>query len=294
MEKLGETSTIITTAEGESDIQRIFAPSLVILHGSHLGTRYPIDKQKITIGRSHNCDIVVEDENISRIHAEIIVNTKEVRVCDLDSTNGTFVNSRRVSEAVLQDGDLVMFSQVVLKYLASASFENRFYDEMFSLATCDPLTKLFNRRYLTDKLSKEINRARRHQRPLSVLFYDIDYLKEINDSLGHPAGDLLLKESAALIRSQLRNDDIIGRLGGDEFAILCPETSLEQSKVLAARIRTLVEKANFVFNETRFNFTVSIGVAELSPDMTNHDQLMAKADEALYRAKKGGRNQVSD
>jgi two-component system cell cycle response regulator len=267
--------------------------SLVMIHGSQMGFSFPLDKEEMVIGRSSECDIQIDDANVSRKHAQICNHDNAFQVHDLKSTNGTFVNSRRVTEATLEDGDLLMISSTVLKFVSSASIENHFFDQMYSMLTTDYQTRIYNYRYLVHRLHEEFSRCVRYNRPLSLMIYDIDNFKAINDNFGHPAGDVLLVKSAQLVSSHLRCDDVYARFGGDEFCILCPETTLEQMLHMAERIRSLMSTANFKFKDWKLDVSISIGAAELTDDLKSPDLLLAIADKALYRAKNNGRNQVA-
>jgi diguanylate cyclase (GGDEF)-like protein len=266
--------------------------SLVMIHGAQMGFSFPLRAERMVIGRSGDCDIQIDDANVSRQHAMIINAGDGLQVRDLESTNGTFVNSRRIKEANLEDGDLLMISSTVLKYVSSSSIENRFFDRMYSMLTTDFQTRIFNYRYLVQRLEEEFSRSVRYGRPLSLLIYDIDNFKSINDSFGHQAGDTLLTRTAQLIAPRLRGDDVYARFGGDEFCILCPETSLEQMLHLAHRIRQLISDANFTFKDWKLDVTISIGAAELSADIKSAEQLLGAADKALYKAKKQGKNKI--
>lgn len=267
--------------------------SLVMLHGGQMGFSYPLIKEEMTIGRSSDCDIQIDDANVSRKHATVVGSNGGFKVLDLGSTNGTFVNSRRVKEVSLEDGDLLMISSTVLKFVSSSSIENRFFDQMYSMLTTDFQTKTYNYRYLMQRLDLEFSRCVRYGRPLSLMIYDIDNFKSINDNFGHQAGDLLLVKTAQLVAGRLRSDDIYARFGGDEFCVLCPETSLEQAMHLAERMRRLVSSANFTFKDWKLDVTISIGAAELSEGMKSAEQLVGAADKALYNAKRQGKNQIS-
>jgi diguanylate cyclase (GGDEF)-like protein len=163
----------------------------------------------------------------------------------------------------------------------------------------DPLTQLHNRRYLDRRLEEELARANRYKQPLSCLFVDADHFKQINDSHGHQVGDLVLRELACRISSQLRASDIATRYGGEEFALLLPQTSLEEALLLAERIRLEVAAHSISLGDDEaIRLTVSIGVSELLPMLgkTHHKKLgqylLADADQALYLAKANGRNRI--
>jgi diguanylate cyclase (GGDEF)-like protein len=148
------------------------------------------------------------------------------------------------------------------------------------------------KRYLLEALEKEIIRARRHARDLSLIMFDIDHFKKINDVHGHLAGDFVLKELARIVQGRIRRDEVFARYGGEEFSIVLPETNLEGARALADGLREKVEQSRFVFQNESISVTISIGVAMLGePDRTSQD-LIKHADMKLYDAKRGGRNRV--
>lgn len=158
----------------------------------------------------------------------------------------------------------------------------------------DELTQLYNRRYLTSQLRYETFRAKRHKHPLSVLMFDIDHFKHINDQHGHPVGDQVLQQFAQTIRPLLRQSDWLARYGGEEFVAVLPEVSLEQALLTAERVlQQLNQKALHTARAGPLHITVSIGVAALASDNEDSDTLLARADEALYHSKTHGRNRVT-
>jgi len=157
------------------------------------------------------------------------------------------------------------------------------------LIRTDHLTGLANRRYFQERLGEAMSLALRRNNPLSVALADLDFFKSVNDTWGHDSGDLVLREFAALVRGECRQEDLAVRFGGEEFLILMPQTTAEQARVLAERIRQRLETLNILGNDYRI--TVSIGIAELGSADTQ-DALLKRADVALYRAKEEGRNRV--
>jgi diguanylate cyclase (GGDEF)-like protein len=288
-----DTSTVVANRHGDPlERHRSKHASLVMIHGPQMGVSFPLTQSRLTIGRASSCDIQIEDENISRKHAELLTKESICTVRDLDSTNGTYVNSRRVVEVELKDGDLLMISTSVFKYVSSGSIENRFFDQMYSMVTTDHLTRLHNRRYFMARIDEEFNRSRRHDRALSVIIFDFDNFKRINDVFGHAAGDQLLRKGAQLVLSHVRSNDTFARFGGDEFCVLCPETTGPQAMHLADRLRGLFEETKFTFQHNKLRVSISVGVAELTPDMGTPTDLVNVADKALYAAKEAGRNQI--
>ena len=157
-------------------------------------------------------------------------------------------------------------------------------------ASVDPLTGLFNRRGFAEACARVIDREAKAGRPVTVLIFDIDHFKGINDRFGHPAGDEILKLFSTVVVNNLRISDLSGRIGGEEFAALLP-CSLEEGVLVAERVREAFEASDIVVEEGKVDTTVSIGVAG-GPAGTELEVLLAAADTALYQAKRGGRNRV--
>lgn len=175
--------------------------------------------------------------------------------------------------------------------LYEAEQKNRLIQE--KLAITDGLTEVYNHRYLQDFLSKEFERARRYTRPLSFIMIDIDHFKSINDTYGHEIGDLVLKEIAKLLVLSVRETDLVARYGGEEFVIVLPETSKERAFNLAERLRIRVEKTGIHTPKGDICLTISMGISFLNgTDYPTKDTLIKAADEALYKAKRNGRNRV--
>ncbi len=157
----------------------------------------------------------------------------------------------------------------------------------------DGLTKVQNRRYWEEQLKQEIHRAQRYQHSLSLILFDLDKFKDLNDKYGHLGGDFVLVELASFIGSLLRDSDLLGRYGGEEFGIILPDTGLEGAAEVAERICRAVADYSMLFNQQTIRATLSMGVAEFEPKQHFlHDDLIRCADMALYNAKRTGRNRV--
>lgn len=161
------------------------------------------------------------------------------------------------------------------------------------LATVDSLTETLNRRRFLELAAQEVSRARRHARPLAALLFDLDHFKAVNDAYGHAAGDQTLRLAAAAARGALRNSDVLARYGGEEFVALLPETDLEGAFAVAERLRAAVAATVIEAGDARISITTSVGVAEWRDDEASLERALARADEALYAAKRTGRNKVS-
>lgn len=176
--------------------------------------------------------------------------------------------------------------------VADVTEKRRMLLELQNLARRDGLTGLWNRRFFLELGDREMARARRERRPLTVIYFDVDHFKNINDTHGHEAGDKVLRELAIIGSSHLREVDIFGRMGGEEFAILLPGTDEEGAERVAERLRQAFEAHEVLLSDTAVRCTASFGVAQLDTGPPCLDTLIRRADEALYAAKRGGRNVV--
>ncbi|MFO7806125.1 MAG: diguanylate cyclase [Paracoccaceae bacterium] len=160
------------------------------------------------------------------------------------------------------------------------------------LSRRDSLTGAANRRYFFERAQEEFTRARRYNKPLSLIVFDIDNFKQINDANGHGAGDRVLQDMSNIISVDSREIDLLGRVGGDEFAVLVPETDLQGACDVAERLRLLVAGQRSSDSQTVVRYTLSLGVATLAPEDTSIDMAFQRADSALYASKHNGRNCV--
>ncbi len=165
------------------------------------------------------------------------------------------------------------------------------YSKVLQYATLDALTNLNNRRQFEVRLKQEIATTKRQKNPLCAMMVDIDFFKKVNDTYGHASGDAVLRTVASIIKEHLRESDIPSRYGGEEFAVLLPYTHIEEAKIVGERLRKAVETTPIPIDKKNINVTISMGLAEFSPDETG-EELFKRADKALYEAKEGGRNRV--
>jgi len=170
----------------------------------------------------------------------------------------------------------------------SVNFERK----LVALNMIDALTGINNRRSLESHLKDEVDRYKRYGRPLSLIMFDIDHFKDINDTHGHQCGDFILQEIAVIIQRSIRTEDILGRYGGEEFCCLLPETPLASAAVLAERFREKIAKTTFNYACADISVTISLGVSSMTQEVVSAEMLLKKADEGLYRAKNAGRNKT--
>jgi len=269
---------------------------LTCLTGTLSGQLFRVTKGQLTIGRSPNVELRLDDDGISRNHARIRSETNRAWIEDMESRNGTFVNGERITASVeLKEGDKVQVGRgTVLRFGFQDALDESFHENLLSSALRDGLTKLFNKRYLMDRLDSELKFALRHETSLSLLLLDIDHFKKVNDTHGHLAGDAVLANLALVLGRAVRNEDVVARFGGEEFAIILRAIGIEPAMHMAERLRRLVEQTSATAGGSGpLKATVSIGVAGLpSTVVKTPDQLVEAADRALYAAKRDGRNCV--
>jgi diguanylate cyclase (GGDEF)-like protein len=266
---------------------------LIVIYGQDMGRRVRVSAEPLIIGRSPQSDIQIDQESVSRNHCRIRFTGSEFLVGDLGSTNGTYVNDDLVqNEGRLRHGDQLKVGRTILKFIIGDDVEAQYHEEIYRLMTTDGLTQLHNRRYFDEMLDREVARAKRYKRTFSLLVFDIDHFKRINDQFGHLAGDAILRQLGAVLLGRLRVNDVLARVGGEEFALITPEVGLDGATELAGKINRLIGDTRFEFDGTRVDVTVSVGVAEWQPHYEDPADLFHAADDKMYEAKRNGRNQV--
>ena len=271
-------------------------PCLVVYFGNPLGKRFFLTEKPQAIGRGSECEIPIFDDSLSRKHAQVFKKGgAPYCIRDLGSTNGTFVNNRKLLPGKaneIKHGDFIKLGNIVFKFIAKGKIDHVFYREILTLATRDDLTGIANRKSIMAALEEECLKTRMTNQPLSLIILDLDNFKSVNDTFGHAAGDLLLREAAKVMQGTVRDRDYVGRFGGDEFLIVLWNTPRTNAVLVAERIRDRIEKYSFVYEENKISITSSIGVACLDESIKSIEELVKRADEAQYRAKKNGGNRV--
>jgi two-component system, cell cycle response regulator len=266
---------------------------LVQIHGPELGKKYVLTERELSIGRDEKNDIRVDLDNVSRRHCTVTTKDARFYVNDLGSTNGTYLNDEEIKqEQVLRSGDLVKVGGAIFKFLSGDKIESLYHEEIYQLTISDGLTQVHNKRYFLEFLEREMGRCHRYTRALSLIIFDIDHFKAINDTNGHLAGDYVLRELAHVVKPRIRREECLARYGGEEFAIVQPEAGPENARKLAEKVRKLIEDHRFTFEGKDIHVTISVGVGDLTNDMTEPLQFIKVADQNLYKAKKSGRNRV--
>jgi len=262
--------------------------------GPSMGRRYPLGSKDLLVGRGDDCDIRIQDNSVSRKHVKVEPTPEGYAVSDLGSTNGTFVNDKQVDgRQDLHDGDYLRVGNCLYRYLTGGNIEAEYHEEIYRLTIQDGLTRIHNQRALGEFLDREVARSQRHKRPLSVLLFDIDKFKSINDTHGHLCGDFVLRELADRIRGTIRREDMFARYGGEEFCLVLVETPLSEALGAAERVRSTIENHAFRFEDISIKLTVSVGVSTTTGEaVVTPADLLRHADEKLYEAKRSGRNCV--
>lgn len=269
---------------------------LVVLAGDQLGKAIRLDAPEIVLGRGDSSTIQITDPGLSWNHARIRVLTDGVTIEDLGSTNGTFVCGERVAAPRrLRDGDrIALGGRTVLKYSLADELEEAAALRLYESAVHDPLTGLYNRRYIEARLASELSYVERHAASLAVLFVDIDHFKLINDHYGHHAGDAVLRVVGATVQRMLRPEDVLSRFGGEEFVVIARSLSARNAVILAERIRRAIEQLELPIAGDPVKLTISIGIAIARTGLLRDtaSTLVERADAAMYEAKQQGRNRV--
>jgi len=269
---------------------------LVNLHppGPDIGRRIPLLNAQYIVGRDSEAGFVVGRSSVSRQHARLyLADDDSWWVEDLNSTNGTFVNENRIKLQQLSDSDQVRFGDAIYKFLSGSNIESAYHEAIHNMTIQDSMTGIHNKRYFTEFLDREIAVCSRHGHPLTLVMFDVDHFKRVNDTHGHLAGDAVLKELSARIRPRIRREDLFARYGGEEFACVLPSTALPGGIVFAEHLRTIIAERPCTFENLSISFTISLGVTTLHRETgVDPAALIKRADENLYVAKRGGRNRV--
>ena len=283
-------------SDGEGCLVLIYPP------GPDMGRRWPLGTDEIVVGRGSDCDIQIDRDSVSRRHARVYRVDDQWFVEDLGSTNGSYINDVPIQRSPLRDGDFVKIGSAIFKFLSGSGIETSYHEEIYRMTIIDGLTGAHNKRFFLEFLEREMARCSRYNRPLSLLMFDIDHFKQINDTHGHLTGDYVLKELARRLLHRIRKEELLARYGGEEFAVVLPETSHETALQFAETLRRMVGTELFEYEGDRFPVTISIGVSTLDfeslsqgmapPPQMDPLEFIREADGNLYKAKRGGRNCV--
>ena len=276
--------------------ERPVRPTLTVLTGAASGQVFKVKSGELVLGRAAASEVRLEDDGISRQHARVRSDNGRAWIEDLGSRNGTFVNGVKLTTPTeLREGDKIQLGRTtIVRFGYQDHLDESFHENLVSSALRDGLTKLFNKRYLMDRLDSELKFALRHQTTLSLLLLDLDHFKKINDTRGHLAGDMVLATVSGNLAKAVRNEDVVARYGGEEMAVVLRAIGVDAAMHTADRLRKVVEQSVTPFDGGEIRVTASIGVANYpNSPIKSIEDLVETADKALYRAKHAGRNRVS-
>lgn len=271
------------------------------IDGVELGRMIPLTQGKaLVVGRDPRGEIVLQDDGISRRHAEaVLVESDRVLVRDLQSTNGIYVGGERVTEAVLNEGEKILLGRrTILKFVLQDELDEMYQRQMYSSSVKDGLTGIYNRKYFDAQLAAQVSFARRHHLPLSLIIFDLDHFKRINDAHGHLTGDLVLVAVTEAVGRMIRREDIFARYGGEEFAVIALGIDGVGGQAFAERLRrkvseVAVRRIDDTTGQAWLKVTISVGVATIPVGVVVEPAaLIERADENLYEAKRAGRDRV--
>jgi two-component system cell cycle response regulator len=267
---------------------------VVVLSGDRMGEMFPLKNDRTTIGRGLQTDVRINDEGISRTHAVVEMEDGDYLLSDAGSTNGTYANGNKVNRYKLQEGDKIQIgASSVLKFTYHDDLDEDFQRNLYESALRDRLTGIFNRGYFSNRLESDVAFALRHGKPLSLVIFDVDDFKQLNDENGHPVGDQVLSTLAHRVLGTTRSEDIFARYGGEEFALICRDVDAIRASRAAYRIKETVGGKPFEVGGKSLVVTVSVGVADLGMLVEpKAEALVEAADAALYLAKRSGKNRV--
>jgi diguanylate cyclase (GGDEF)-like protein len=292
-----EETTVILNARELKDYERAPAKDrhlLVRIQGWQIGNVVTLTGKPMRVGRRQECELWLNEPGISREHARIVPDLNGYVLEDLNSSNGSFIHGAPVTRRRLVDGDVVQFGPLAaFRYSITDSQQEQMLRQLYASIVTDALTGAYNREHFDQRLSAELSYARRHKSELSLIMFDIDHFKSINDRHGHPAGDHVLREVSRVTASTLRSEDVFARYGGEEFAVILRNIDLDGAHRAGERVRANVSALNVDHEGTQIRVTVSAGCATLKccPE-PSRTALIALADRRLYAAKRGGRDRI--
>jgi two-component system, cell cycle response regulator len=271
---------------------------LIMVRGGIPGTMLRLDTDGLTLGRSADCEFQFHDGTVSRRHAVVRLDPGgDVQFSDQGSTNGSFVNGRRIPARRplrLEDGDRIQLgTSVILKLVRLDPHDEEFQRELFERSVRDPLTGLYNRAFFLNQIRSLAARCAVRKTGLAVLMLDVDHFKAVNDRHGHDIGDKVLMAVAGVLRETTRAEDLVARYGGEEFVAALPVNEPDLAGERAERIRCTLAARRIAAASEPIRVTASLGLAYGLPGAARNElALIRMADQALYRAKASGRDRV--
>lgn len=268
---------------------------LLRMDGVQAGMMIGVEQFPFTVGRHPTNVCRIDEDSISRFHSRIIRAGDEYVVEDLGSRNGTFVAGKRVTRAKLDHDSWLQFGpRVSFRFSLTDAREERLLRKLYESSTRDALTGAYNRLHFEERLRSEVAYSIRHRAPCSLLIIDLDHFKRVNDTHGHPAGDLVLKRASEACMRALRQEDVFARFGGEEFGVVLRGIELKGASRLGERLRQAVASEVIEHEGKVIKVTLSAGAASLACcNVPSSEELIGTADRRLYLAKQQGRNRVA-
>jgi diguanylate cyclase (GGDEF)-like protein len=264
------------------------------MDGVHAGQVVAMESMPFSVGRHPENRLRIDEDSISRYHARIVRSDEAFIVEDLGSRNGVYVGGKRVTRARLEHDCWLQFGpRVSFRFSLTDAREEHLLRKLYESSTRDALTGAYNRLHFEERLRAEIAYATRHRTEAALLLIDLDHFKRINDTHGHPAGDLVLKLTAGACMRALRAEDVFARFGGEEFAVVLRGVGASGAARLGDRLRGAVAAQDFDSDGRKIKVTLSAGAAALACcAVPSSEELIATADRRLYLAKQQGRDRV--
>ncbi len=291
-----QTQIIRLTPDGA---QPNLNPVLEVISGNvmDIGQILPVGRFPQIIGRDPLADLSLNDERASRRHVMIselkkIDGKSAIKIKDLNSTNGTTINGKPITEGWCQIGETIGVGGILVLFRLEDAAKVRNMGTHLQLISKDSLTNTYNRRAFDHFLNQEHEKFRASGRPYCLIMLDVDDFKKVNDTLGHPAGDEVLKRLTQTLFSGIRLTDMLARVGGEEFVILLTNQRSAGATILAERLRTAVSTMNLDDLRPEFRITVSVGIAECSQAIGRAEQVYQVVDSAMLEAKRAGKNRT--
>jgi two-component system, cell cycle response regulator len=267
---------------------------LVRVRGAELGRVTLLAPERMRVGRSQDSELWLADDGVSRRHATLVREGASYVVLDEGSANGTFVAGVKIDRHELRDGDVVQFGPTaVFRYTLSDENQEALLRQLYDASVTDALTGAHNREHFDTQLRAELSYARRHNTDVSLVIFDADHFKKVNDTYGHQVGDSVLMQIAQVVQSTVRSEDVFARYGGEEFALVLRGIDIEGCGAVADRLRERIASQQIQTERGPLSVTVSAGCASLSTTQDKTPEgLISAADRRLYGAKHAGRNRV--
>ncbi len=267
---------------------------LVRVRGAELGRVMLLSPERVRVGRSQDSELFLSDDGVSRRHATLHREGNTYVVADEGSANGTFVAGVKVDRHELKDGDVIQFGPTaVFRYTLSDESQETLLRQLYDASVTDALTGAHNREHFDTQLRAELSYARRHHTDVSLVIFDADHFKKVNDTYGHQVGDMVLMQIANVVRGTVRSEDVFARYGGEEFALVLRGIDIEGCGAVADRLRERIAALQIKTDRGPLSVTVSAGCSSLSTiEAKTPEGMISVADRRLYGAKHAGRNRV--